>query len=262
MPASGIIAAVFPSVTVKLEKTDETRLAVEATAETVSEVGRERRATRRRQVKREEDMLSALGADYVKIGKDSALDAMGMMTADYLTKQRESLLCPITSALMHDPVHTADGHVFERDSIENWFDRGNITSPMTGLKLKNIRLARAPLACAMKAQFLDAARQFRRLCKLHVSRSAAWSCPCAFLNRSTSTLCAECGSKRFTQKMNLEICNGCKAHTVKRGIEATADWADTDEHLKRDYCNRRHCKGRAAAAPGAARAPAPGVRIP
>ena len=255
MPLSGVVAAVCAPVPVKLEKTDETRLAIEATAEDVSEAGRERRATRRRQVTREEDVSSALGVDYVKMGKDSALDAMGMMTANYLTRQRESLLCPITGELMHDPVHIADGHVFERDSIEDWFDHGNSTSPMTGLKLNNIRLARAPLACAMKAQFLDAARQFRRLCKLHVSRNAAWSCPCAFLNRSTSTLCVECGRKRFTQKMNLEICYACKAHSVKRGIAATADWADTDEHLKRDFCNRRHCRGRAAAAPGAPPAP-------
>ena len=235
---------------VKIVKTDQTLLAIE-NKETVSKAGRERRATRRRQVKREEDMLSVLGIDYVKMGKDSGLDAMGMMTANYLTMQRKSLLCPITSELIHDPVHTADGHVFERDSIENWFDRGNATSPMTGLKLKNIRLVPAPLARTMKAQFLDSARQFRRLCKLHVSRSAAWSCSCAFHNRSTSTRCAECGKKRFTQKMNLVFCNACKAISVKRGTQATADWDDADVHVKRDYCNRRKCSGRAAAAPGA-----------
>ena len=109
-------------MSVKIVKTDQTLLAIE-NKETVSKAGRERRATRRRQVKREEDMLSVLGIDYVKMGKDSGLDAMGMMTANYLTMQRKSLLCPITSELIHDPVHTADGHVFERDSIENWFDR-------------------------------------------------------------------------------------------------------------------------------------------
>ena len=49
-------------MSVKIVKTDQTLLAIE-NKETVSKAGRERRATRRRQVKREEDMLSVLGID-------------------------------------------------------------------------------------------------------------------------------------------------------------------------------------------------------
>ena len=32
----------------------------------------------------------------------------------------DAYLCPITKALMRDPVCTADGHTFERDAIAHW----------------------------------------------------------------------------------------------------------------------------------------------
>jgi hypothetical protein len=41
-----------------------------------------------------------------------------------------NLLCPISRCLMADPVTAADGHTYERSSIETWFKR-NSTSPMT-----------------------------------------------------------------------------------------------------------------------------------
>jgi WD40 repeat protein len=40
-------------------------------------------------------------------------------------------LCPITKEVLKDPVLAVDGHVYERDAIEQWF-RWNRTSPMTG----------------------------------------------------------------------------------------------------------------------------------
>jgi hypothetical protein len=46
--------------------------------------------------------------------------------------------CPITCDLMKDPVMTSDGHTYERDAIQEWFDLGNKTSPRTNLGLKNI----------------------------------------------------------------------------------------------------------------------------
>jgi len=39
--------------------------------------------------------------------------------------------------LMMDPVQTADGQVYERVAIGEWFRRGNRTSPLTGLTLPN-----------------------------------------------------------------------------------------------------------------------------
>lgn len=50
------------------------------------------------------------------------------------------MLCPITHALMNDPVMAQDGHSYERNAIENWFATGKITSPVTGETLITPRL--------------------------------------------------------------------------------------------------------------------------
>ncbi len=39
--------------------------------------------------------------------------------------------CPITKAIMRDPVVAADGHTYEKSAIEVWFAAGNNKSPMT-----------------------------------------------------------------------------------------------------------------------------------
>ena len=41
------------------------------------------------------------------------------------------LECPITCELMESPVRAADGQVYERESIEQWFASGRDTSPIT-----------------------------------------------------------------------------------------------------------------------------------
>lgn len=45
-------------------------------------------------------------------------------------------LCPIMQEVMVDPVNTADGHAYEREGIEGWFQEHS-TSPVTGLLLRN-----------------------------------------------------------------------------------------------------------------------------
>jgi hypothetical protein len=52
----------------------------------------------------------------------------------------EMVCCPITVELMADPVVTCDGHTYERQAIERWFQRGNQTSPLTGLALSSTLL--------------------------------------------------------------------------------------------------------------------------
>ena len=47
--------------------------------------------------------------------------------------------CPITRALMRDPVVCADGHSYERGAVERWLRRSN-TSPKTGAVLANLHL--------------------------------------------------------------------------------------------------------------------------
>ena len=43
-------------------------------------------------------------------------------------------LCPITQALMEEPVVTADGHTYEKTAIEAWL-RDHDTSPLTNAVL-------------------------------------------------------------------------------------------------------------------------------
>lgn len=49
------------------------------------------------------------------------------------------LLCPITMELFIDPVATADGHVYERRAIADWF-KARQTSPVTNAPLTDTRL--------------------------------------------------------------------------------------------------------------------------
>ena len=57
-----------------------------------------------------------------------------------IPKPEPHMICPITREVMRDPVATADGHIYERSAIENWFSHGYQTSPITNLRLKNKEL--------------------------------------------------------------------------------------------------------------------------
>merc|ERR1711964_210152 len=48
----------------------------------------------------------------------------------------EECFCPLGFEVMQDPVFTADGHTYERDQIETWFEN-NDTSPRTNQRLRN-----------------------------------------------------------------------------------------------------------------------------
>jgi len=48
----------------------------------------------------------------------------------------DGLLCPITNELMEDPVLCADGHSYERTSIQEWL-QSHHTSPLTGMTLEH-----------------------------------------------------------------------------------------------------------------------------
>ena len=51
----------------------------------------------------------------------------------------EDMTCPISYAVMQDPVITADGHTYERASIAKWLKQ-NDRSPLTNIRLKHKRL--------------------------------------------------------------------------------------------------------------------------
>ncbi|XP_078163385.1 U-box domain-containing protein 33-like isoform X2 [Carex rostrata] len=44
-------------------------------------------------------------------------------------------MCPILQEVMKDPHIAADGFTYEAEAIEGWFDSGQVTSPVTNLKL-------------------------------------------------------------------------------------------------------------------------------
>ena len=66
-------------------------------------------------------------------------DAVLKRQRDSLDGAAGSLRCPITTALILDPVATADGHIYERSAIERWLATKD-TSPNTGLSLEHKNL--------------------------------------------------------------------------------------------------------------------------
>uniref|UniRef100_A0A7S4URN4 U-box domain-containing protein n=1 Tax=Paramoeba aestuarina TaxID=180227 RepID=A0A7S4URN4_9EUKA len=55
-------------------------------------------------------------------------------------EELELMRCPITLTPLIDPVLAADGHTYERNAIELWFQSGQRISPMTGEPLPNLNL--------------------------------------------------------------------------------------------------------------------------
>ena len=47
------------------------------------------------------------------------------------------LVCPITQERVVEPMICSDGNTYEYHAIQQWFDYGNTTSPLTGLPLPN-----------------------------------------------------------------------------------------------------------------------------
>ncbi len=46
----------------------------------------------------------------------------------------------VMQGLMKDPVVAADGQTYERAAIQEWLDRGNRSSPMSGAQLEHTSL--------------------------------------------------------------------------------------------------------------------------
>lgn len=74
-------------------------------------------------------------------GSDSAQGASKRArgASDATLELPRDLLCPITMELFIDPVATADGHVYERRAITDWFQTRQ-TSPVTNAPLPDTRL--------------------------------------------------------------------------------------------------------------------------
>ena len=84
----------------------------------------------------------------------------------------DALECPITYELFVDPVTLeGDGVVYEREAIENWLRRGNLTSPATGVALRATQTKLIPNA-AVRRRAVEAARSRTARAHLDATRVA------------------------------------------------------------------------------------------
>jgi hypothetical protein len=60
--------------------------------------------------------------------------------AEEVAKAQPDLVCPISHALMRNPVTAADGHSYERREIEQWCAGGSRKSPMAGVDVATTTL--------------------------------------------------------------------------------------------------------------------------
>ena len=88
------------------------------------------------------------------------------------TPNSDALECPITYELFVDPVTLeGDGVVYEREAIENWLRRGNLTSPATGVALRATQTKLIPNA-AVRRRAVEAARSRTARAHLDATRVA------------------------------------------------------------------------------------------
>ena len=85
-----------------------------------------------------EKFIANLADDYMKaFYKSHQVDRVLNSKLPIGQKLKELVdTCPITLEPIKHPVIIEDGSVYEKDSITEWFDQGNDTSPVTGAKLK------------------------------------------------------------------------------------------------------------------------------
>ena len=72
----------------------------------------------------------------------------------------DGLICPLSLEIYEDPVVAADGFSYERREIENWFARGNRTSPKTNEELPHTFLTPNRDLKSTCQDFLDDVRKF------------------------------------------------------------------------------------------------------
>ncbi|XRB09249.1 ultraviolet-B receptor UVR8 [Pycnococcus provasolii] len=72
--------------------------------------------------------------------RDAADAEIDRRIYDALAHEHDEYVCPITQAIMTDPVCAADGHSYERSAIERWLGEGNSRSPKTNLQMAHTHL--------------------------------------------------------------------------------------------------------------------------
>lgn len=88
--------------------------------------------------------LRGSGAAVAQKAEEQRLAAAALSSARQrlraATEPPVEFLCPVTQEMMRDPVFSADGHSYERTTIETWFAQGRRTSPRTGSQLDSLQL--------------------------------------------------------------------------------------------------------------------------
>jgi hypothetical protein len=77
----------------------------------------------------------------------------------------QDYICPITVAIMRDPVTAADGHTYERDAIEKYIEEHRehaeqVLSPVTGIELEHFNLKPAPGSASTSSDVAISSGQF------------------------------------------------------------------------------------------------------
>ena len=143
----------------------------------------------------------------------------------------DALECPITYELFVDPVTLeGDGVVYEREAIENWLRRGNLTSPATGVALRATQTKLIPNA-AVRRRAVEAARSRTARAPLESERGADDA------TARIQALEAECAALRD------RLCL-----SVDRETEAAAKLRDTtreNAQLQKDAKSANNYKNRA-----------------
>ena len=80
-----------------------------------------------------------------------------------LVARMPEALCPLSLEIYEDPVMAADGFSYERREIENWFARGNRTSPKTNEELPHTFLVPNRDLKSTCQDFLDDVRKFEEI---------------------------------------------------------------------------------------------------
>ena len=142
----------------------------------------------------------------------------------------DALECPITYELFVDPVTLeGDGVVYEREAIENWLRRGNLTSPATGVALKATQTKVIPNAAVRRRA--EAARS--RTARAHLDAKTRVADDAT---ARTQALEAECAALR--DRLRLSVDRETEAAAKLR--EATRENARLQKDAKsaNNYKNR------------------------
>lgn len=63
-----------------------------------------------------------------------------LLSPKLLDSLPDAFRCPLSGSVLTDPVKTADGKVYQRCAIEEWFRKGELLSPLTGVPMETVRL--------------------------------------------------------------------------------------------------------------------------